>query len=253
MKKIIRALFSLACSLTVSFSQSGFDIAEKLDKKERPHSVSSRISMILTNSKNKSRKNVMISKSINRGKYQLLWVLEPKSDRGISFLRKEYVDRDNEIRMWLPAFNKIRRINSNRMSDSFMGSDLSYEDLNSRVLSDNEYERLSDEKFNGVNCYVMNVIPKIKINGSYSMHKVWVSKKDLRIMKEYSFDKNNEIIKTKKFIYETIKGYDIVSEISVLDFKRQHSTKVIIENIILNEGIEPKLFQEKNLKRIPKN
>ena len=249
----MKVLFSLVCSLTISFSQSGFDIAEKLDKKERPHSVSSRISMILTNSKNKSRKNVMISKSINRGKYQLLWVLEPKSDRGISFLRKEYEDRDNEIRMWLPAFNKIRRINSNRMSDSFMGSDLSYEDLNSRVLSDNEYERLSDEKFNGVNCYVIDVMPKTKINGSYSMHKVWVSKKDLRIMKEYSFDKNNELIKTKKFNYETIKGYDIVSEISVLDVKRQHSTKVIIENIIINEGIEPKLFQEKNLKRIPKN
>jgi len=249
----MRVLSSLVCSLTISFSQSGFDIAEKLDKKERPHSVSSRISMILTNSKNKSRKNVMISKSINRGKYQLLWVLEPKSDRGISFLRKEYEDRDNEIRMWLPAFNKIRRINSNRMSDSFMGSDLSYEDLNSRVLSDNEYERLSDEKFNGVNCYVIDVMPKTKINGSYNMHKIWVSKKDLRIMKEYSFDKRNEIIKTKKFIYETIKGYDIVSEISVLDVKRQHSTKVIIENIILNEGIEPKLFQEKNLKRIPKN
>ena len=62
--------------------------------------------------------------------------------------------------MWLPAFNKIRRINSNRMNDSFMGSDLSYEDLNSRVLSDNNYDRLNDELFNGLDCYVLNVISR---------------------------------------------------------------------------------------------
>ena len=143
----MRAFVPLFCSITISFSQSGLDIAQKLDNKERPQSVFSRISMVLTNSKNKSRENILLSKSNNIGKNQIIWVLEPKADRGISFLRKEYEDKDNEIRMWLPAFNKIRRINSNRMNDSFMGSDLSYEDLNSRVLYDNNYDRLKDELF----------------------------------------------------------------------------------------------------------
>ena len=149
----MRTFVPLFCSVTISFSQSGLDIAKKLDEKERPQSVFSRISMVLTNSKNKSRENILVSKSNNIGKDQIIWVLEPKADRGISFLRKEYEDKDNEIRMWLPAFNKIRRINSNRMDDSFMGSDLSYEDLNSRVLSDNNYDRLTDELFNGCLLY----------------------------------------------------------------------------------------------------
>ena len=177
----MRAFFPLFCIATISFSQSGLDIAKKLDKKERPQSVFSRISMVLTNSKNKSRENVLISKSNNIGKNQIIWVLEPKVDRGISFLRKEYENKDNEIRMWLPAFNKIRRINSNRMNDSFMGSDLSYEDLNSRVLSDNNYDRLNDELFNGIDCYVLNVISKPELKSAYSKHILWVSKKNLTV------------------------------------------------------------------------
>ena len=92
----MRALVPLLCSVTISFSQSGLDIAKKLDKKDRPQSVFSRISMVLTNSKNKSRENILVSKSNNIGKNQIIWVLEPKADRGISFLRREYENKDNE-------------------------------------------------------------------------------------------------------------------------------------------------------------
>ena len=206
----MRAFVPLFCSITISFSQSGLDIAQKLDNKERPQSVFSRISMVLTNSKNKSRENILLSKSNNIGKNQIIWVLEPKADRGISFLRKEYEDKDNEIQMWLPAFNKIRRINSNRMNDSFMGSDLSYEDLNSRVLSDNNYDRLNDELFNGIDCYVLNVISKPELKSAYSKHILWVSKKNLTVLKEQSFGKNNELKKVKIFSYKIMKNYDAI-------------------------------------------
>ena len=206
----MRAFVPLFCSITISFSQSGLDIAQKLDNKERPQSVFSRISMVLTNSKNKSRENILLSKSNNIGKNQIIWVLEPKADRGISFLRKEYEDKDNEIRMWLPAFNKIRRINSNRMNDSFMGSDLSYEDLNSRVLFDNNYDRLNDELFNGIDCYVLNVISKPELKSAYSKHILWVSKKNLTILKEQSFGKNDELKKVKIYSFKKIQKCRII-------------------------------------------
>ena len=212
----MKALVPLFCSITISFSQSGLDIAQKLDNKERPQSVFSRISMVLTNSKNKSRENILLSKSNNIGKNQIIWVLEPKADRGISFLRKEYEDKDNEIRMWLPAFNKIRRINSNRMNDSFMGSDLSYEDLNSRVLSDNIYDRLNDELFNGIDCYVLSVMSKSELKSAYSKHILWVSKKNHNILKEKSFGNDNELKKVEKNGIRTLtEGQKVTFEVAV--------------------------------------
>ena len=51
-------------------------------------------------------------------------------------------------------------------------------------------------------------------------------------MKEYSLDKRNELIKTKKFIYETIKGYDIVSEISVLMLKGSIALKLLLKILL---------------------
>ena len=72
----MRAFVPLFCSITISFSQSGLDIAQKLDKKERPQSVFSRISMVLKNSKNKSKKDS--SKRGNRSQIPPNHLLGPK-------------------------------------------------------------------------------------------------------------------------------------------------------------------------------
>ena len=133
-------------------AQTGYELAKKLDNKDKPQNMTSRISMTLTNAKNKSRKNVMISKTANQNQKQMIWVLEPKSDRGMSFLKIEREDRKTEMRIWLPAFNKIRRINANRRSNSFMGSDLSYEDLSTREIADHDYSRLDDQTINSKLC-----------------------------------------------------------------------------------------------------
>ena len=154
--------------------------------------------------------------------------------------------------MWLPAFNKIRRINSNRMNDSFMGSDLSYEDLNSRVLSDNNYDRLTDELFNGIDCYVLNVISKPELKSSYSKHILWVSKKNLTVLKEQSFRKNNELKKVKIFSYKIMKNYELASKILVQDIQKNHKTEIYIDYISINTDVDSKIFVESSLKRIPR-
>ena len=239
------------CLFSIIYSQSGLEIAKLINERSMPISMSSKISMTLTNSKNKTRKSVMISKSTNRNKYQLIWVLEPKSDRGMSFLKKEHSDQNHEMRIWLPAFNKIRRINANRMSDSFMGSDLSYEDMTSRSLSENNYFRLEDEIIQGDSCYVLKVIPKAEFRNSYGMHKIWVSKDRLYIVKENSFDKKNRLKKIKTFFYTKIENYFVASKIFVNDIQKNHTTNLNIENIRVDSDIDSDLFQEKSLKRIP--
>ena len=44
-------------------------------------------------------------------------------------LKIETKGQSDYMTMWLPGFNKHRRIQSQNKSDSFMGSDLSYEDM----------------------------------------------------------------------------------------------------------------------------
>ena len=116
------------------YPQSGLEIAKMLDQKPAPKDLSNKTRMILTNSKGKSRTNEMVSKSIHKSKKQMIWFFEPKDDRGVSFLKVEHDNGEDEMRMWLPAFKRVRRISAKKKGDSFMGSDLSYEGLMDHVV-----------------------------------------------------------------------------------------------------------------------
>jgi len=236
---------------TFVFGQTGSEIAKMMDEKPTPKDMSNKTNMILTNSKGKSRTNTMASKSMDGNKKQIIWFLEPKDDKGVSFLKIEHDDKDDEMRMWLPAFKKVRRISSKKKGDSFMGSDLSYEDMSNRVMDENGYMRLEDETVNGIECYVLEITPKKEAKSIYSKHISWVAKDGLFGVQEKSFDKRGELKKKKEFTFQKMKNYYIIERVFVEDVQKTHTTEVIFSDIQIDSEINEKLFQEKYLKRLP--
>ena len=87
-------------------AQTGHEIAHMVDQKPAPKDLTNKARMILTNSKGKSRSSEMVSKSLNKNEKQMIWFLEPKDDRGVSFLKIEHENRNDEMRMWLPALKE---------------------------------------------------------------------------------------------------------------------------------------------------
>ncbi len=235
------------------WGQTGLEIAKMVDEKPTPRDMVNTTNMVLTNSKGKTRTNVMMSRSIDGNKKQIIWFLEPKDDRGVAFLKIEHNNKDDEMRMWLPAFKKVRRISSKRKGDAFMGSDLSYEDLTSRDLNEYTYKRLDDELVNSTQCFVLESKPNTSAKSSYSKHISWIDKENLNIVQEYSFDKRGALKKEKYFQHNKLKDYYVMNQIRVKDVQKQHTTEVTFESLEVDTGINPALFQEKNLKRIPKN
>ena len=248
MKKLIILFYPM-----IIWSQSGMDLAIMIDQKPSPKDLKNHTEMILTNSKGKSRTNRMISKSMDKNKKQIIWFLEPKDDRGVSFLKIEHEHKDDEMRMWLPAFKKVRRISAKKRGDSFMGSDLSFEDLSNRELTHNNYNRLEDEIVRDQDCYVLETFPKKEAKSSYSRHVSFIDKTTLNILKEFSYDRRGELKKEKDFGYRSIEGYQILKRVFVKDMTNHHTTEVLFSDIIVDEGIEQNLFHEKNLKRIPRD
>ena len=247
-----KLILSLILSV-LFFAQTGFEIAKMVDDRLQPEDISSTATMVLTNSKGKTRTSVMRLKSIDGNKKRIIWFLEPKDDKGVAFLKIEHESQENEIRMWLPAFKKVRRIASTKKGDSFMGSDLSYEDLTNRNLNEINYEHLKNEIVNGHNCYVLKIRPKPKVRSNYSHHVNWIIKDSLVPFKEESYDKRGELKKVKSFVFEKIQDYYVIKEISVKDVQRNHTTNIKFDHIQVDTGIDEKLFHEKNLKRLPRN
>ena len=246
MKKIILILFPI-----LVFSQSGRDIAEMIENRPAPDDLINQTVMILTNSKGKTRTHKMISKSKNGSEKQIIWFMEPKDDRGIAFLKIEHENRDDEMRMWLPAFKKVRRISSKKKSDSFMGSDLSFEDLSNRRLNSNDYKRLEDAKWLGIDCYVLETVPKKESKSNYVRHVSWIDKNHMNILKEQSFNKKNKLEKEKYFSYETRGKYQLIKKVIVENLIKKHATEITFSDIVINSGISDKIFNDINLRRLP--
>jgi len=246
----MKLIFILSLNV-VLFSQSGYEIAKMMDEKLSPKDMSNRTKMVLTNSKGKIRTNAMVSKSVDGNKKQIIWFMEPKDDKGVAFLKLENEDKEDEMRMWLPAFKKVRRISSKKKGDSFMGSDLSYEDMSNRDMSENEYTRLDDETVNEIECYVLEITPKKEAKSAYSKHISWIAKEGLYGVKENSFDKRGELKKRKVFNFQKLKEYYVIERVFVEDVQKQHTTEVTFSDIQVDSEINEKLFQEKNLKRLP--
>ncbi len=244
--------YLLLCYLMFNFIFSeditGYQLAKMIDEKKQPKSSKSDISMTLINlKKDRKKTKEMISISKDDGNKMLIFFKTPKRDKGVGFLKIE--NKDNEkLSLFIPKLKKIRRISSSNQSDSFMGSDLSFEDMLSRNLDDFNYKILDSSD---TTLYLLESICKNQ-DSEYSRHISWVSKNDLLIKKEDSYDKDGNLLKQKIFDQLLIKGYHLVSKIDVTNVQDNHRTILEINTLEVDSNISDETFQEKNLKRFEK-
>jgi len=249
MKKYI-----LITTLLISylFGQTGLEIAQKIDERETPKDMKVNLTMELINKKGKTRSSTLRSISKDDAKKQIIWFLAPADDKGVAFLKIEHDNGDDEMRLWLPAFNKVRRISSSQKSDSFMGSDMSYEDMTSREIDEYTYKLIGEEELDGVLCYKLESIPKPEAESTYSKFIGWVTKDEYLVLKEESYDKSDRLEKIRTLEYEEQKGYTVPQKIFVKNVQKRHSTQLTFDEMELDTNVKDDLFHEKNLKRLPR-
>tara|TARA_Y100000817_G_scaffold313671_1_gene310337 strand:+ start:497 stop:1252 length:756 start_codon:yes stop_codon:yes gene_type:complete len=245
----------IICYISSLYGLTGLELALKMEKRPKPNDLQSENTMILVNKKGKKKTSKLISKSKDDSEKQMIWFLEPKDDFGISFIKIENEDDDDYMNMWLPGFKKFRRISSQKKTDSFMGSDLSFEDMTNRDIEEYEYI-LSDEnascKEKENYCYKLISKPK-DLNSEYSYHTTWITKDNLLAVKEESYDKKEKLLKEKTIEYEQIDNFYIMKSLFVKNVQKNHSTTLKVDKININLGFTDDLFHTKNLKRIPQN
>ena len=232
------------------FSNPGLEIAKQIENRPQPKDMKSILEMNLINKKGKQRKSSLKSFIKDGGKKQIAWFLSPADDKGIGFLKIEHDKKDDEMRIYLPAFKKVRRISSKKKSDSFMGSDLSYEDLSNRNINDNTYNLLGNEVIDDQDYHILEIKPKKNTNSEYSKHISWINKSNILPFKEDSYDKSNKLLKQKYFHFTKINDYYVIDTMKVFNVQKNHNTVLIFKDIKINSNINDNIFQEKNLKRL---
>ena len=245
----MRLLLFILLSTAHLLSMTGIELANKIDSRIKPKDVSSINTMVLINKDKKQKVFELVSISKDNSEKQMIWFLKPTKDKGISFLKIENKDEDDFMVMWLPAFSRFKRIKSNQKSDSFMGSDLSFEDLTNRIVEDYSYNIINE--LDGI--YYLESSPE-KVDSEYSKHITQVREIEKGIflaVAEESFDENNNLLKTKIFNFKKINSYYVMDKLEVTNVQDNHSTLLTVNDISLNNDFKDSKFIQRSLKIIP--
>ena len=247
----MKTIISILLFITYVFSMSGLELAQLVESREKPKDVKSLNTMLLINKDGRIKTLELISMSKDDSEKQMIWFLKPAKDKGISFLKIEHDDEDDFMTMWLPGFSRFKRIKSSQNSDSFMGSDLSFEDLTNRTISDYEYKILETNALE--KWYRLESIP-IELESEYNRHVTKISEIEEGVfiaIEESSYDKESRLLKTKKFNFQKIGSYYVMNGLEVKNVQKNHSTVLTVNDISLNNNYKDSKFIQRSLKIIP--
>jgi hypothetical protein len=181
---------------------SARDIMNKVAETRKLDGSEAVVKMSILNDKGQSRDRTinMATKLYDGGKTEkrIYRFLAPADVKGTGVLVFDYEDKADDVWVFLPALRKTRRIVSSQRSQSFMGSEFSYGDLNIPALDDFTYKLVKEEGYGGEPCYVIEVLPKnggIADSEGYSKKIYWVSKAKHAVRKGVYYDLDGKPLK----------------------------------------------------------
>lgn len=258
MKTLLTYIALTTVFLNIIGAQTGLSIMKKNDAQVLANDESVDLKMILTDSKKRSRERQVtqfIKTDAAKNRSSIIQFSAPADVKGTSFLAVEHTGREDDQWLYLPALRKTRRISSSDQTDNFVGSDFTYEDLNTEDLDAFKYTLKEEATLDGVACYHIEAIPvteaKKKETG-YSKRELYIRKNDYVAQKIMFFDKNGAHTKTLTATnIKPIAGTDKSRAYQLLmeNHRTNHNTTLVFNNFKINKGVEEDLFSKRNLER----
>jgi outer membrane lipoprotein-sorting protein len=146
-------------------AQDAASIVEKSRNRIQASTIQTRSKMLISAKSGGVTERVMdqYAKDDAAGNNRSVIVFQnPASIAGTRFLTIENAGKDDDRWIFLPSLGKVRRIAASEGSGSFVGTDLSYDDVSSqdRNADLDNHRILREEKLRGADCYVIESTPK---------------------------------------------------------------------------------------------
>lgn len=179
----------------------------------------------------------------------MILIQNPAKEKGISFLKKK-----KEVWNWLPALERNIKLPPSMMTQSWMGTDFTNDDLirESSLIDDYNHTLVGDTVIRDRSCHIIKMIPKPNAAVVWSKVIVCIDKKDYLELHSRFYDEDDHLI-------NTMNGYDIKQMHDRLiptrydmipSDKQGHKTEMIYRKVIYNQQIEDNLFTVEQMKRL---
>jgi outer membrane lipoprotein-sorting protein len=181
--------------------------------------------------------------------YALALITAPAREAGQSFLK-----RMTEMWSWNPSINRLIKLPPSMMSQGWMGSDYTNDDIlrESSVVDDYTHEILGEETVDGRQCYRIGMKAKEDASIVWGRQVRWIDKKDYLILKAELYDEDGYLVRTETAsAIKVMDGRTITTRIELVPAEEpENRTVVEIREIKFNIPVEESWFSQQNMKRI---
>ena len=179
--------------------------------------------------------------------FSMILVVMPIRDKGIVFLK-----RKNEVWNWVPSIEKTIKLPPSMMSQSWMGTDFTNDDLvkESSMVTDYTHNFSGDTVINERPCYKIEMTPNATSAVVWGRLLVCVDKERLVQLHVRFYDENNELINTMNgYDIKLMDGRLIPTRFEMIPAnKKNHKTEMIYEYIQFNRQIDDAFFSTEKMR-----
>ena len=247
MKKSLFLLFLYLGFFLSSFGQEAKDIVKKADDKAKGKTSIASIT-IQTIRPNWTRE--MSVKAWTKAKdLTLILVLAPAKEKGVVFLK-----RKKEVWNWIPSIERNIKMPPSMMSQSWMGTDFTNDDLvkEASIIEDYTHSFLEDAIVDDRECYKIQLLPKPKSAVVWGKIIMCIDKKDFIMLNVEYFDEEEKLVNVMHCSEIKLLGGKILAskmEMTPVN-KKGNKTVLLYNSLSFDNPLEDSFFSTQNLTKV---
>jgi outer membrane lipoprotein-sorting protein len=242
------AIFSiLYCFPFLLTAQTAKEIVEKTEDKMR--GKTSQAIIVVKTIRPSWTREMRLKTWMKGNDYSTILITSPVRDKGIVFLK-----RKKEVWNWMPSIEKIIKLPPSMMSQSWMGTDFTNDDLvkESSLVTDYNHAFTNDTTINSRSCFQIIMIPKPEAAVVWGKLITCIDKEKMVQLHARFYDESNELINTMNaFEVKMMDGRLIPTRFEMIPAnKKNQKTEMRYVSVIFNRTIDESLFTTDKMRYI---
>lgn len=181
--------------------------------------------------------------------FYMIYITAPAREKGQVFLK-----RYNDMWNWMPGINRMIKIPPSMMSQSWMGSDFTNDDLvkMNSLVNDYEHSFIGEDTLEGYECHKIQFIPKPEAAVVWGKIIMWISKEEYYELKAEYFDEDQVLVNTMTAFDVQFMGdrYLPGKMVMIPHDKQGQETRLEMIDMEFNVDLQESFFSQQNMKRV---
>jgi outer membrane lipoprotein-sorting protein len=239
-------IFILAFHFSVTLqAQTAKEIVQKADEKLR--GTTSQVELTIKTIRPTWTRSLDVKAWMKGRDYSMILIQSPAKDKGISFLKHK-----KEVWNWMPSLERTIKLPPSMMSQSWMGTDFTNDDLvkESSIVNDYNHSIIGDTTIGERKCYIIKMIPKSEAAVVWGKLILCIDKKDFLELHTRFYDEDGALINIMNASdIKTMDGRLIPTRFEMIPVdKKNQKTEMIYRAVKYNRPIEDDFFTVEKMK-----